>query len=283
MVATIDQAFISQFSSNIHDLLEQKGSKLLPYVDVVSVNGEKAFFERLGSLTISEVTSRHADTVIQDALHSRRMLTTKDYAGAVMLDHQDEIRMLIDPSNNYAKKLANEMGRKIDDVIIAALYGTAATGSDGTGSASFDTTNQEIASGSAKLTIEKLIQAKKIFMSNEYDGPLTCIVGADGIEDLLTETEVQSADYNSIRALVRGEIDTFMGFKFIVNNRIPAVGADKQALIFAPEALKFGRNDNMMVKMSERADKNHNKQVFIRHTFGAVRMEEELVVSVLYQ
>lgn len=109
MVATISTSFVQQFSSNIHDLLEQKGSKLIGLVDKEMVTGDKAFFERIGSLDVAEITTRHADTVIADPVHSRRMLTIKDYAGAVMLDHQDNIKMLIDPTNNYAKKLSPKM------------------------------------------------------------------------------------------------------------------------------------------------------------------------------
>tara|TARA_Y100000310_G_scaffold239682_1_gene243371 strand:- start:9814 stop:10665 length:852 start_codon:yes stop_codon:yes gene_type:complete len=282
MVATITDSFVQQFSSNIHDLLEQKGSKLMGLVDMEKVVGDKAFFERIGSIDVAEVSSRHADTVLSDPAHSRRMLTIKDYTAAVMLDHQDKIKMLIEPTNNYAVKLSNGMGRKMDDIIIDALYGNAAAGADGSTTVGFDTSNQQIAAGGTGLTFEKLNQCKKIFLSNEYDGPLTIIMGADGLEDLLAESEIQSIDTNTVKALVRGEVDTFMGMKFIINNRIPDVGSDKNALVFAPEAVKLGVADQLKVNISERADKNHNMQVHVRSSFGAVRMEEELVVSILY-
>ena len=99
MTVTITDSFVKQFSGNIHDILEREGSVLLSHVNREAVTGEKAFVERLGSLDVAKITSRHADTVLQDADHSRRMLTIEDYAGAVMLDHQDKIKMLIDPLN----------------------------------------------------------------------------------------------------------------------------------------------------------------------------------------
>ena len=282
MVATISTSFVQQFSSNIHDLLEQKGSKLIGLVDKEMVTGDKAFFERIGSLDVAEITTRHADTVIADPVHSRRMLTIKDYAGAVMLDHQDNIKMLIDPTNNYAKKLANGMGRKVDDIILEALYGAAASGSDGGTPVAFDTSGQQIAASATGLTFEKLNAVKRIFMANEYDGPLTLITGAAGLEDLLAESEIQSFDTNTVKALVRGEVDTFMGMKFVINNRIADVSGEKNALVFAPEALKLGMASDLKVDIDKRTDKNNNLQVLVRSSFGAVRLEEELVASILY-
>lgn len=282
MVATISTSFVQQFSSNIHDLLEQKGSKLIGLVDKEMVTGDKAFFERIGSLDVAEITTRHADTVIADPVHSRRMLTIKDYAGAVMLDHQDNIKMLIDPTNNYAKKLANGMGRKVDDIILEALYGAAASGSDGSTPVNFDTAGQQIAASATGLTFEKLNAVKRIFMANEYDGPLTLITGAEGLEDLLAESEIQSFDTNTVKALVRGEVDTFMGMKFVINNRIADVSGEKNALVFAPEALKLGMASDLKVDIDKRTDKNNNLQVLVRSSFGAVRLEEELVASILY-
>lgn len=282
MTSTIQTSFVQQFSSNLHHLLEQKGSKLMGLVNTVNVTGNKAFFERIGSLEVAEVTGRHADTVLQDENISRRMLIMKDYVGAIMMDHQDDIKTLISPVSAYAQKLANGMGRKMDDIIISALYGTAATGVDGSGSETFDTTNNQIASGSTGMTFEKLNQVKRMFMANEYDGPLVCVMHALALEDLLAETEIQSIDTNTVRALVRGDIDTFMGIKFVINNRIPLVGGEYNSLVFAPDAVKFGVGDNMSVSIDKRPDKNNNNQVLIRHSFGAVRMEQNLVVSVLH-
>lgn len=281
MVATITQSFVQQFSSNIHDLLEQGGSKLMGVVDMEKVNGDKAFFERIGSIEVAEVVSRHADTALTDPAHSRRMLVISDYAAAVMLDKQDDIKMLIDPTNNYAKKLAAGMGRKMDDVIITAFLGTALAGTDGSTSVAF-AAGQKIAAGGTGLTFEKLLEAKKLFINNEYDGMLWIVLGGDGLEDLLSETEIQSIDTNTVRALVRGEIDTFMGMKFIINNRIPDNGSDKRAIVFGEDALKLGVAHNLEVNIDNRPDKNNNKQVLVRSSFGAVRMEEERVVEISY-
>lgn len=283
MATTIDQAFVSQFSANIHDLLEQKGSKTMAHVDVEVVTGEKAFFERIGSLEIQDRVSRNETTPTQDAPHSRRMVTMVDRHGAVLLDKTDEIRMLIDPTNNYAMKLAGAMGRKVDDVVFAAAIGTAATGADGSGSQAFDTANQQIAAGGAGLTMAKLITAKKKFLGNDYDGgDLKLFVTEEGIEDLLNDEKATSGDYQAVKALVAGEVNTIMGMQVIFSSRVPLSGSDNQALVWAPEALKLAVGRGLEVRMDERSDQSYSKQIYISKTFGAVRMDEKLVVSILY-
>ena len=283
MATTIDQAFVSQFSANIHDLLEQKGSKTMAHVDVVEVTGEKAFFERLGSLEIQDRVSRNEDTPRQDAPHSRRMVTMVDRHGAVLLDKTDEIRMLIDPTNNYAMKLANAMGRKVDDVVFEAAVGTAKTGADGSGSQAFDTTNQQIAAGGTGLTMAKLITAKKKFLGNDYDGgQLKLFVTEEGIEDLLNDEKATSGDYQAIKALVSGEVNSIMGMQVIFSSRVPLSGSDNQALVWAPEAIKLAVGKGLELKVDDLPEKSYSKQIYICKTFGAVRMEENLIVSILY-
>lgn len=284
MASNITTSFVKQFSSNIHDLLEREGSQLMGTVDVESVTGKQAFFERLGSLTANQITSRHADTNLQDPDHSRRMLSLKDYEAAIMFDKQDDIRMLIDPTSNYARKLANAHGRIMDDTILSALAGTAATGEDGSGSQALPA-GQQIAAGGTALTVEKLIQAKRIMLANNHLGTgMTAVISPKGLEDLLAETEVQSADYNSVKALVRGDVDTFMGFRFLVSTSPELVtsGSVEKGLFYAPEALKFGKGMEMSVSVDRRPDKNNNLQILTLSSFGAVRMEEELVVEVSY-
>ena len=280
MAVTITDSFVKQFSGNMHDILEREGSRLLGYVNKEAVTGEKAFVERIGGLDVAEITSRHADTVLQDAAHSRRMLSIRDYGGAVMLDHQDKIKMLIDPLNAYARKLATAMGRKIDDTIVGSMVGTAKAGADG-GTDVVLPTGQKVAAGGTGLTFAKLLTTQEILKSANYFGTVYAAITPAALSDLLNETEIQSYDFNSVKALVSGEIDTFMGIKFITVN-IPELADNSKAVFFGEDALHFGHADTMKVAIGNRLDKNNNTQVLITHSFGAVRLEEERVVEVSY-
>ena len=282
MSTQITTAFVNQFSSNVQLLSQQKGSLLRGSVSEESVTGEKAFFDQVGSSAAIKRTSRHADTMIQDTPHSRRMVTMDTYEWADLIDDSDKVRMLIDPTSTYAQAAAAAMGRAMDDSIISAATGTSKTGSSGSADTDMISGNI-IAHGSADLTVAKLIQAKKILDEGSVDASIAryIAVAPAQIEALLGTTQVQSADFNSIKSLVQGEVDTFMGFKFIMSTRLAVASNIRTCFAWAEDGLKLAVGKDVMAKIDERADKSYATQVFYCSTFGSTRMEEAKVVSVL--
>ena len=137
-----------------------------------------------------------------DTPHSRRMVTLADYEWADLIDDQDKVRMLADPTSTYARAAAAAMGRQMDDTIIAAANGTAYTGASGSTSTALPS-GQKIAHGSGGLTVAKLVSAKKILDANTIDPsiPRYIAVSPEQIEDLLNITTVTSADYNTVNTL----------------------------------------------------------------------------------
>ena len=283
MSVQITTAFVNQFSSNIQMLSQQMGSLLRNAVDVETVNGEKAFFDQVGSAAAVLRTTRHADTPLIDTPHSRRMVTMSDYEYADLIDDQDKVRLLVDPTSTYARAAAAAMGRAMDDVIISAALSTSLTGKDGTTSTPFDTNNQ-IAVGAAGLTLAKLIEAKEILDSNDVDPsiPRYIAVSPKQITNLLDDPEVTSADYNTVRALVKGELDTYVGFKFVTTNRLGLDGSgDRRCFAWAMDGIKLAVGKEPAARIDERADKSYATQVYYCMSVGATRMEEAKVVEIL--
>ena len=206
MSTQVTTAFVNQFSSNVMLLSQQMGSKLRGSVSEESVNGEKAYFDQIGSGVAQLRTSRHADTPLMDTPHSRRQVSIDTYEYADLVDDADKVRMLIDPTSTYARAAANAIGRAMDDAIITAATGTANTGVSGGTSTSMLAANQ-IAHGSAGLTVAKLVSAAKILDNADVDSsiPRYIVVGPEQVEDLLNNSTVTSSDYNSIKALVQGK------------------------------------------------------------------------------
>jgi hypothetical protein len=284
MSTQITTAFVNQFSSNIQMLSQQMGSLLRNAVDVETVNGEKAFFDQVGSAAAQLRTTRHADTPLIDTPHSRRMLTLADYEYADLIDDQDKVRLLVDPTSTYARAAAAAMGRAMDDVVIAAAFATASTGKDGSTSTPFDTANNQIAAGATGLTLGKLIEAKEILDSGDVDPsiPRYIAVSPKQVTDLLNNTTVTSSDYNTVKALAMGEINSFVGFQFIVTNRLGVDGASARRVIaWAADGIKLGIGKEPTARIDERADKSYATQVYYAMTLGATRMEEKKVVEVL--
>ena len=258
------------------------GSILRGAVSEEAVTGEKAFFDQVGSAAAVKRTSRHGDTPTVETPHSRRMVTMDSYEWADLIDDADKVRMLIDPTSTYARAAAAAMGRAMDDAIIEAATGTAKTGKSG-GTSTSMLSGHQIAAGSADLTLAKLIEAKKILDLASVDPsiPRHIAVGPDQIEALLNSTTVTSSDFNTVKALVQGEINTFMGFQFHVSTRLAKSGNNRTCFAWAEDGIKLAVGKDVMSRIDERADKSYSTQVYYCATFGATRMEEEKVVSIV--
>ena len=280
MSSQITTAFVQQYSANIQMLSQQMGSLLRDKVRVESVVGKNAFFDQVGSVTAQLKASRHSDTPQIDTPHSRRRVSLADYEFADLIDQQDKVRLLIDPTSTYAQAAAMAMGRAIDDVIIAAATGTAYTGETGATSTSAQT---EIAAGGTALTIAKLRTAKQTFDLASVDPSITrhLVVGPEQITNLLGTTEVTSSDFNTIKALVNGEIDTFLGFKFTTSNRLAKSGNDRTCIAFAEDGITLGIGKDISARIDERADKSYATQVYYCQSIGATRMEESKVLGIV--
>ena len=279
MSSQVTTAFVQQYSANIQMLSQQMGSLLRDKVRVESVNGKNAFFDQVGSVTAVKRTSRHSDTPQIDTPHARRRVSLVDYEFADLIDEQDKVRLLIDPTSSYAQAAAFVMGRAMDDEIISAALGTAFTGE--TGSTSTANANQ-IVHGSAGLTIAKLRTAKQTLDLNSVDPsiPRFIIVGPKQITDLLGTTEVTSSDFNTVKALANGEINSFLGFNFIVSNRLSLDGTTRSCIAYAQDGIALGVGKDVMARIDERSDKGYATQVYYCASFGATRMEEDKVVEV---
>jgi len=284
MSSQITTAFVEQYSSNVQLLSQQKGSLLRNAVRVESQVGKNAFYDQVGSATAQKRLSRHADTPQLDTPHARRRVSLVDYEYADLIDDQDKVRTLIDPTSPYSQATAFAMGRAIDDEIISAAFGTAYTGETGSTSTTFPA-GQVVAVGSpvAGLSIAKLVEAKQLLDEANVDTtlPRYVAVAPEQLADLLNITTVTSSDYNTVKALVQGEIDTFLGFKFIVSTRLSSEsGVNRRVIAWAEDGLLLSIGKDITAKIDERADKGYATQVYYAMSIGATRMEEEKVVEI---
>ena len=282
MSVQITTAFVEQYKANVLHLAQQKGSRLRDAVRTETVTGKAHFFERIGSTAAQKRTSRHSDTPRMDTPHSRRKVTMDDYDWADLIDNEDKVRMLISPTSDYALAGAYAMGRAMDDAIISAATGTSYGGVAG-GTSVVLPAGQKIVHNSTNLTIAKVLAAKKLLDAAEVDPDEArfLICTADQISDFLNITEVKSSDYNTIKALAQGQIDTYLGFKFIRSERLGQDATpNRQVLAFTKSAIGLALGADITTKISERSDKNYATQVFLSMTIGATRIEEEKMVEI---
>ena len=205
-----------------------------------------------------------------------------DYEWADLIDNQDKVRTLIDPTSSYAMAAAYAIGRAMDDEIISAATGTAFTGETGSTSTILPSGQKITEASTDGLTIAKLRNAKEILDSGNVDTsiPRYIVVGPKQISDLLGTTQVTSSDFNTVKALANGEVNTFLGFNFITSTRLSIASSKRLCVAFAMDGIKLALGQDLVTRIDERADKGYATQVYVCATLGATRMEEEKVVSI---
>lgn len=285
MSTQITTAMVEQYKANVYHLTQQKTSKLRRACRVESVTGKNAFYEQIGSTAARVRTSRHADTPRMDTPHARRRVSLQSYDWADLIDHEDRVRMLIDPASPYASAASMAMGRAMDDLIIAAADGTAYTGVDGSTSTSYDSNMTVdvqvrwpgVSADDCGLNVAKILEAAKLLGQNDVDPDEEkyLVVNARQIKSLLQDTKISSADFNAVKPLVSGEVSMFGGFTIIPCNRIGTDGnSDDKCLFWAKGGMLLGIGKDITTRVSERPDKNYATQVFASMDIGATRMEE---------
>ena len=129
MSTQVNTAFVQQYSTNIQMLVQQQGSRLRPAVQEHSFTGKAASVaEQFGQVSPVRNQSRHSDTPLISTPQDKRWIYPNDYDWADLLDNQDKLRMLIDPSGPYTQAGVMAMGRAIDDEILSGFFNANNTG-----------------------------------------------------------------------------------------------------------------------------------------------------------
>jgi hypothetical protein len=294
MSFTIPENFVQQYGNNFRVLYQQKLARLRPWCQLESgITGQSKSVERMGKAEAYDITSRHADTKFVEVPHSRRWIDLQDKGWAELIDKLDKVRLLADPTNGYAMLALAALNRQMDDIILTAARGNARTNSG----LSVLPTTQKIAVGGSNLTLAKLLTAKEILDSNEVDDDASMqmdgqspneqtarvmVVNAKMLTNLYGTTEIKSVDYNSVKALAQGQIDTFLGFKFVRSERVfkDATATTGYAVAWSRSCVALGIGQDVSTSVDRRPDKNNAWQVFADMSIGAARLEDEGVVEI---
>ena len=280
-----------QYASTIQLLLQQKGSKLRPFVMTGSHKGKAASpVDQIGSISMQTVVGRFNPMGRVDATLDRRWVFPIHRDLPQLLDSFDMLEMLVDPKGKYVENAVYAAGRAMDDTVIDALFGTAYTGVEHGTSTTFPAGNivavNQGASGNVNLSVAKLRQAKKLLMSYEVDvdnDPLTCVVTASQHDALLAETQVISLDFNEKPVMMEGKITRFLGINFIHCERLDNNATPYRMVpVFAKSGMYLGLWDDINVNVSQRNDlQGEPWQAYVKLSCGATRLEENKVIQIL--
>lgn len=282
MADTIPAHSTTEFSTNWIHRAQQMTGRLDPYVIDETFDGERKRYDRIDAQTSRERTERKGPTVIEDASTDSRWAYRRSFEKTNLLDRDDEKNLgkLILPDGDYVKSHAAAYHRDADDIAWATALDDVKTGELGTTNTALPS-GQKILHGSAGLTLAKLIEAREIIDNADYDddAPRVMVVTAFQLTDLLNTTEVKSADYNTVKALVQGQVDSFMGFKFVRIKRLRKVSTTRTCVAWVKGAIKRIKGP-MSSDISIRKDLSFSIQVASMWHLGGTRVHDEGVVSI---
>ncbi len=246
MSKNLSAAAQQQFDDDVKHAFQTAGSLRSTVTIRNNVVGDIYKFRKMGKgLANQKATS--AKVTPMDVTHTLISCTLGNWNAPEYTDIFDAAEVNFDEQTELAQTVAGALGRRLDQLIIDALAAEASPA--GT-----------IASGSAALTLAKVVQASKFLNDKGVpSGDRHFVITAGGLEDLLGDTTITSADYNNVRALMSGDINTFMGFQFhMIETRdeggLPTSGSDREGFAYHSSAVGLAIGIDIRTEVNYIAD-----------------------------
>jgi hypothetical protein len=205
MSKSLNVAAIASFDADVKHAFQDK-AKLRETVRIkTGVVGSTHRFPKLGA-GIATKRVKQTDVVPMNLQHTNATATLEDWNAAEYTDVFDESKTNISERQELAASIAKAIGRREDQLIIDALEATATT----------LTVAASVGGAGTDLNVDKLRRIGRLLGENgvDEDEEVTFVGSHFGKEALLGQTEITSADYNSVRALTNGEVNSFLNMKF---------------------------------------------------------------------
>ena len=285
-MAAPDTSFVKAYGNNIYLLAQQMDSRLRSAV-LVDTNwvGEQKFYDQYNQDVMVELIARYQSTPVQLPDLRRRVVAPRYFVSSTLEDPKDAMQTVIDVKSAFMQAKVAAGNRQFDDLLISAAGGTAYTGKTGSTSVALPSASKiavNYLSAGTAMTKVKCIGAKKILDTNEVDPTdRYAVVTAQQLSDLLNTTEVASSDYNVVKSLVQGEINTWLGFSWIHSERLLTdTNSYRLCYFFQRYALQLAIQKDIEGRIDERPDMNCAWQVYLRMCAGATRLEEGRIIQV---
>ena len=266
MSMTIDQAFTKQFEKEVHEAYQRQGSKLRHTVRTKNgVKGSSTVFQKVGK-GAANTKARHSMVPLMNLEFSTVEVTLVDYYAGEWVDRLDELKTNIDERQVLANAGAYALGRKTDDLIIAAFASSSSVaGSDLDG-----------------LTKSKVLEAFEILGSNDVpdDGQRWAVVGWKQWSDLLQLPEFAASEFVGEKDLPwRGtQAKVWLGTTWIPHSGLPLNGDVRTCFWYHKSSVGHAVGQDVMTDITWHGDRAAH---FISNSMsqGAVLIDGASVVQ----
>ena len=289
--------YTTEFSKNWQAKAQQTKSRVSDFVDweTGGFKGERKRFDISASQTFRARTERKAPTIAVNPTLTFRWISRGSYELVNDLDEDDAeyLGELVVPTGRWVRDHVSAYHRLIDEVVTDAAVGTALTGEAGTTSTTFasELSGNQIAAGGTGLTVAKLRSANQILSESDLEGAelmgdgqpnasqRIVVCTAEQIDNLLGDTQVTSADYNTVRALANGTVDTFMGFTFRRYEGLDKASTTRTCMAWVKGAVVASKG-SISTKIDLIPTESHKTQIRSTCRLGALALHREGIVQI---
>lgn len=274
MATTISNAFVTLFDAQVKQAYQGQRQLAGLVRERSNVEGSTVKFPKIGKGSATQAIP-NVDVTPMSVSFSSVTATMVDYNAAEYTSVFNQQKVNFDERRELVQVVAGAMGRRMDQIVLDALSASSTS----------LTVSNDIGGTDTDLNVAKLREAKRLMDKNNVPSDGRCIlVHANSLESLLGETAVISADYNSVRALVTGEVNTFLGFKFITmgdrsEGGLPVDGSsDRTLYAFHKDAVGLGIGLNMKTEINYVPEKT---SWLVNGIFsaGAIAIDDEGIVK----
>ena len=239
-MATISNAFTTLFDAEVKQAY-QASRKLAGLTRERDAQGSSTIkFPKLGS-GVATVRTPMSDVVPLNLAFSQATATMTDYIASEYSDIFNQSHVNFSERQELVTAVGNAIGRRMDQVVLDALTAASGTG----------TVANSIGGSNTDLNVAKFRETARLMNKANVPAEDRCIlIHANSLEALLAETQVTSADYSNVKALINGDVQHLLGMKVIVMGDMDEGGlvvdgsADRTLFAFHKSAIGLGTSMN---------------------------------------
>lgn len=273
-MSTLSPAFVTLFDAEVKQAYQAKAQLVGAVRQRRGVEGSTVKFPKVGK-GVATVRVPQSDVTPLNVAFSQVTCTLTDWNAAEYSDIFNQAKVNFDERQELVQVVANAIGRRQDQIILDALAGSSTS----------NVVTEDEGGTDTGLNVAKLRAAKKLLDKNNV--PMDnrhIIIHANSLASILGETSVTSADFNTVRALVSGELNTFLGFTFhTIGDRseggLPIANSERKLWAFHRDAIGYAEG------IAPRTEINYipEKTSFLVNAVfsaGAIAIDAEGIVEV---
>jgi hypothetical protein len=206
MAVSLSTNFVTLFDAEVKQAYQAEQQLAGTCRTRTGVVGSTVQFPLIGK-GVAGIRIPQTDVTPLNIAHTNVTATLSDFAAPEYTDIFDQTHVNYEERSELVQVVAGAIGRRADQIKLDAMVAATPTA----------TVSNDIGGTDSNLNVAKIREAKRQLDGNNVPaGDRFFLMSADGLANLLSETEISSSDFNTVKALVNGQVNTFLGFTFIM-------------------------------------------------------------------